>query len=128
MRLKHSWVAPLALILAGVALGQSAWGYDDVRKPVKPAGTLALRVAPAPKPSPATMAQGVQDELSAQFQRASGARSSLTAQQAKQAGWGFVADHFGQIDTSGKGYVTLAEISSFMAARSPQRLMQGAPQ
>ncbi|KGM30568.1 hypothetical protein P409_32270 [Inquilinus limosus MP06] len=89
---------------------------------------MALRTAPAPKPSPATMAQGVQDELAAQFQRASGSRASLTAQQAKKAGWGFVADHFGQIDTSGKGYVTLAEITSFMAARSPQKLMQGAPQ
>ncbi|OWJ63582.1 hypothetical protein [Inquilinus limosus] len=127
MRIKH-WVAPLALVAAGMALAQPSWGYDDVRKPVKPAGTLALRTAPAPRPSPATMAQGMQDELAAQFQRASGARSSLTAQQAKKAGWGFVADHFGQIDSSGKGYVTLAEISSFMAARSPQKLMQGAPQ
>lgn len=126
MTIKH-WVAPL--VLAGLALGHSAWGYDDVRKPIKPAGALALRTtAPAPKPSPATVAQGVQDELAAQFQRASGARASLTAQQAKAAGWGFVADHFGQIDTSRKGYVTLAEITSFMAARAPQKLMETAPQ
>lgn len=54
--------------------------------------------------------------------------SSLTAQQARKAGRGFVADHFGRIDTSGKGDVTLAEISQLMARRSPQKLMRGAPQ
>ena len=130
MMVKHSaWVAPLALGLVLAALGQSAWGYDDVRKPVKPLGALSLQTAtPAPKPSPATVAQGVQDELAAQFQRAAGSRQTLTAQEAKASGWGFVADHFSQIDTSRKGYVTLAEISSFMAARSPQKMMQAAPQ
>lgn len=123
MTVRHSaWVASLALVLAGIGLGRAAWGYDDVLKPIRPPGALALRTAPAPKPSPATMAQGVQDELAAQFQRAAGTRSALTAQQAKSAGWGFVADHFGQIDTSRKGYVTLGEISQFMAQRSPQKL------
>jgi hypothetical protein len=126
---RHSaCVASLALVLAGIGLGQPAWGYDDLLKPIRPQGVAALRVAPAPKPTPASVAQGVQDELTAQFQRAAGTRSSLTAQQAKSAGWGFVADHFGQIDTSRKGYVTLAEITSFMAARSPQMLMKSAPQ
>jgi hypothetical protein len=39
MTVRHSaWVASLALVLAGTGLGQSAHGYDHVRKPVKPAG------------------------------------------------------------------------------------------
>jgi hypothetical protein len=133
MRVKHSakysvCVASLALVLAGIGLGQSAWGYDDLLKPIRPQGAMSLRVAPAPKPSAATVAQSVQDELAQQFQQASGSRSSLTAQQAKAAGWGFVADHFGQIDTSRKGYVTLSEVSQFMANRAPQKVMQANPQ
>ncbi|WP_429229954.1 hypothetical protein [Inquilinus ginsengisoli] len=57
-----------------------------------------------------------------------GSDAAQIAQQAKAAGRGFVADHFDQIDTSGKGYVTLGEVSQFMAQRSPQKLMQSAPQ
>lgn len=130
MAWKHSaWVTPLAwaVVLAGVGLGQAAYGYDDVLKPIRPLGAQSRQAAvPVPKPSPATMEQSVQTELAAQFQQASGARRTLTAQQARTAGWGFIADHFSEIDTSRKGYVTLAEISRFMAQRSPQRLMQDA--
>lgn len=43
----------------------------------------------------------------------------LTAKGADDASWGFVADHFAEIDRDHDGYVTFSELSAFMDARSP---------
>jgi hypothetical protein len=66
---------------------------------------------------------GVQQELDkrlkSRFDAAAGPGGKLTAQTARAAGWGFVADHFSAIDKSGEGSVTLDQIQNYMSVRSP---------
>lgn len=72
---------------------------------------------------PAMNEENVQKELDQRlvdrFKAAAGSSPRLTAQQAKDAGWGFIADHFDQIDKKHHGYVTFDEIQAFMDGRSP---------
>jgi hypothetical protein len=46
------------------------------------------------------------------------ARRAIIGFLAKDAGWGFISDHFAQIDKQHHGYVTFDEIQAFMDARS----------
>ena len=48
----------------------------------------------------------------------------LSQQQAKAAGWGFVSDHFSEIDQSGSGYVRLDDVLRFQSQRTPQQVMR----
>ncbi|WP_271899344.1 hypothetical protein [Candidatus Phyllobacterium onerii] len=72
---------------------------------------------------PAMTAENIQKELEqrlkAQFEAAAGPSGKLTAQKAKDAGWGFVADHFNEISKSGRSSVSLNDINTFMSVRSP---------
>ncbi len=43
----------------------------------------------------------------------------LSVQGAKDAGWGFLADHFAEIDSRRDGYLTFDEVQTFLDARSP---------
>jgi len=62
----------------------------------------------------------VDNDLRQRFEEAAGhSNHLLTAQGAKDAGWGFMADHFAEIDDNRDGYLQFSEISGFMTARSP---------
>ncbi|MBE7210699.1 MAG: EF-hand domain-containing protein [Gluconacetobacter diazotrophicus] len=41
----------------------------------------------------------------------------LTFEQARDADWPQVANHFGEIDTAGRGWITAAQIHAFFRAR-----------
>jgi hypothetical protein len=67
----------------------------------------------------------VDAQLKAKFEAA--ARHSnqmLTAQGAIDAGWGFIADHFAEIDKNRDGSATFGEVSAFMQARSSGNQMK----
>jgi hypothetical protein len=81
--------------------------------PPEPAGTV---LRPATNES---IREELDERLVADFSAAAGSSPYLTAQQAKKAGWGFIADHFAEIDKSHAGYVTVNDIQAFMDARAP---------
>jgi hypothetical protein len=57
----------------------------------------------------------VNAELAARFAEAAGSASGLlTASQAKNASWGYVADHFAAIDRDHDGYVKFGDVLDFM--------------
>jgi hypothetical protein len=66
-----------------------------------------------------TIQQELNQRLENQFTAASGGSGRLTAQQAKKAGWGFIADHFDEITRGNGGSVSLDDVQNFMAERSP---------
>jgi hypothetical protein len=67
---------------------------------------------------PAITAETIQNELEqrlkAQFEAAAGPSGRITAQQAKNANWGYVADHFAAIDRDHDGYVKFGDVLDFM--------------
>jgi hypothetical protein len=61
----------------------------------------------------------VNAELAARFAEAVGASSGLlTKQQAKNASWGYIADHFAAIDRDHDGYVKLGDVLDFIQSGS----------
>ncbi|MBZ9600893.1 hypothetical protein [Phyllobacterium chamaecytisi] len=58
-------------------------------------------------------------ELRAKFDAAAKSRHLLTAQAANDAGWGFAADHFTEIDRDHDGYASFDEVQAFFDGRSP---------
>ncbi|TXR51135.1 hypothetical protein [Phyllobacterium endophyticum] len=94
---------------------------------ISPLGAGERMGFPPPDPPgtvrPAMTAENIQKELeqrlNAQFEAAAGPSGKLTAQKAKDAGWGFVADHFNEISKSGRSSVSLNDIRTFMSVRSP---------
>ncbi len=43
----------------------------------------------------------------------------MTLKHANDAGWGFVADHFAEIDRDHDGYASFDEVQAFFDGRSP---------
>ncbi|RCW86368.1 hypothetical protein [Phyllobacterium bourgognense] len=68
----------------------------------------------------------VNAEVAARFAEAAGTSSGLlTVSQAKNASWGYVADHFTAIDRDGDGYVKLGDVLDFMQGRSGSGVQSG---
>jgi len=72
-----------------------------------------------PKMTADSVRQEFDQRLKNKFAAAAGPSGRLTAQQAKDAGWGFIADHFDEIAGNNGDSVSLDEVRGFMAARSP---------
>ncbi|WP_271895565.1 hypothetical protein [Candidatus Phyllobacterium onerii] len=79
-----------------------------------------------PKPGAKTQKQDaasihklLDKELRAKFEAAAKSNHLLTAQAANDAGWGFVADQFAQIDVDHDGYASFDEVQTFFDGRSP---------
>lgn len=62
----------------------------------------------------------VDGHLKEMFDKAADPSSQLvTMAAAKAAGWGFVSDHFAEIDANRDGFITYGEYKRFLDARSP---------
>jgi hypothetical protein len=73
-----------------------------------------------PKMTQEEVQQAMDADIKARFDSAAGSSNvTLTAQRAKEASWGFVADHFAEIDGDHDGYIRYDDVATFMAARSP---------
>lgn len=114
-----------AVVLAGVALFASAAAGIAVADPIVGKMDQPLRDPWVPpelrKPSGGTPTQGpalraqVERKLKAAFDAADVSRSgSLTRQQATDAGLGFVARHFEQIDRQRAGTVRFDDIKRYL--------------
>ncbi|QND51600.1 hypothetical protein HB779_06575 [Phyllobacterium sp. 628] len=111
--MRYEVFSPVLLLAIGIMLASPAYAYDDLPvPPPAPAGTVL-------KPLTNESIQTELDQrLADRFRTAAGSSSQLTAQQAKDSGWGFISDHFAQIDKGHQGYVTFKQIQAFIDARS----------
>lgn len=101
-------------VRSGVSVHAMILNVDD-KSDAQPSGTplkLDARI----------VQDAVNQQLKRHFDRAAGASSQLTADAARAAGWGFIADHFPEIDRDNKGYVSYSDVSAFMKARSPLKV------
>lgn len=73
-----------------------------------------------PKLDPEGLQAQVDGHLKEMFDKAADPSSQLvTMAAAKAAGWGFVSDHFAEIDANRDGFITYGEYKRFLDARSP---------
>lgn len=107
-----SKVTLIAFLLTGVA--GSVQAGDRVEFPkLKPGEKVIEHDA-------ASIARQLDNELRAKFDAAAtNSNHLLTAQAASDASWGFVADHFAEIDRNSDGYASFDEVETFFDARSP---------
>src|SRR5579872_1067092 len=112
--------AVMTAALVSVIAAQPALAYDGVRR-------LPHQDAPnAPPPTEQSSWAGMQQNIERRFNDASGGGSSLTQEQARRAGWGWVSDNFSAIDKQRAGHVCLDDIKRFMQDQWPQHV-NGAP-
>jgi hypothetical protein len=77
-------------------------------------------------PAPTRATQGaelraqVAQKLKADFDAAAGATGTLTQVQARAAGLGLVARHFGEIDQTNSGVVRFEDVKRFLQRRGAQ--------
>ena len=117
------WLTASAIATLLPLIGMSnANAYDDMPKPPPPPKGW---VHPA-KPTENSVVQKVETQTTERFTAATGGdvNGMLSQQQAKAAGWGFVSDHFAEIDQSGSGYVRLDDVLRFQSQRTPQQVMR----
>jgi hypothetical protein len=72
-----------------------------------------------PEITPENMQRLFDADLRDRFESATGASGILTLKHANDAGWGFIGDHFAEIDRNRDGYLTFDEVQTFFDARSP---------
>ncbi|MCA8062523.1 MULTISPECIES: EF-hand domain-containing protein [unclassified Burkholderia] len=122
-------VVVAALACVGAATSVSAFAQaSDAAAPVRARqAQLGDPYVPpaARKPTAGTQTTGaalhaqVVRKLARQFSAADAQNTgSITESQARAAGLGYVANHFRQIDSSGNGRVSFADVQRYMQARS----------
>ncbi|MFC2255050.1 hypothetical protein ACETRX_36170 [Labrys portucalensis] len=83
----------------------------------------SLPGAPPPKPkTPAETQAAVIARLQQRFDMATGGRGVLTQREARESGWGWAADHFGEIDRQNRGIVNLDDVMNYIERTSQTRL------
>ena len=93
------------------AMAGSAVAGDRVWRPEPGAKSV--------KQDAASIQSRLDQELRAKFDAAAKSNHLLTAPAASDAGWGFVADHFTQIDGNHDGYASFGDVQAFFDGRSP---------
>ena len=109
--MKTLTISAFAIVIFSVS--GAAMAGDRIDKRPRPTGTKHVEL------NAANVQKTLDSELRATFNAASGGSNQLTAQQAIDAGWGFLADHFAEVDVNHDGYVNFSEVQSFFDARSP---------
>jgi hypothetical protein len=88
------------------------WVGDTLNIPPRDPGAKPLNAD--------TIRQDLKQRLQSQFDAAADPSSHLlSSARAKAADWGFVADHFAEIDRDNSGLISYGEIANYMDARSP---------
>ncbi len=127
--MKHShriFAALFAAAALGAALSAQAQAASAAPPDRQPGGEGGPWLPPAlrtPDPTPPSSGKALQEEVNRkllrQFQSADvTARGAITADEAKNARFGFVAQHFDEIDTARQGRVTFDQIKTFLEARA----------
>jgi hypothetical protein len=74
-------------------------------------------VAPPEPTQGAALREQVRAKLKRRFDAAAGPGGTLTAEQARSAGLGAIADQFGAIDRAGRGAIRFEDYERFLEAR-----------
>lgn len=113
-----------------VMAAPSAWAQQVAAPCADPCVPQRLRQAPAtPAASGTALQQQAVAKLRQRFTEADlDANGALTRDEARQAGLGWLVNHFDQIDTAGSGKVTFEDMRQYMAKRRKQALGPAAPQ
>lgn len=110
------WIAFSAAMAAAAAWGQGAVMERDWIEPwVPPAVAKSAQALPAPKRGAELRAE-VERRLRADFEAAA-PEGTLTREQARAAGLGFIAGHFEAIDRRGSGVVRFEDYRAFLKSR-----------
>lgn len=112
--------------LLGVLAGPAAWADEAAASPGPSREHLAQMGEPylppaARRPSMAAPTTGqalrlqVERKLQRQFEAAdTQGEGAITREQARQAGWGYLVNHFEQIDTAHSGKLSFAQVRQYM--------------
>ncbi len=113
-------VTALLILCAGMAGVANAGDRLD-KRPLPPGAATV-------KPDAASIQASIDKQLRQKFDAAAGKSNHLlTAQQSVDAGWGFLADHFAEIDRDHDGYLNFTEVENFFNARSPIKMERAQP-
>lgn len=115
-------LAPLAFVAAGLP-GMAAAQDNAMAGRADPWVPPAARVRSTEPPSSGAALQAqVANKLRQRFEAADIQRyGSITQEQARRAGLGFVSQHFEQIDSQRSGSVSFDELQRYLARRSAER-------
>lgn len=112
--MEHLMKRTSVLLVCALTFAVTARAAEELgAPPPEPAGTVLRPVTND------TIREELDKRLVDRFTAAAGSSPYLTAAQAKEAGWGFVSDHFAEIDKVRRGYVTIKEVRAFLDARGP---------
>ena len=112
----RSWIVLAAGMAAASAWGQGAVMERDWIEPwVPPAVAKSAQALPAPKRGAELRAE-VERKLRADFDAAAPG-GTLTREQARAAGLGFITRHFDAIDRRGSGVVRFEDYRAFLKSR-----------
>lgn len=119
---------PLPLLLAGLALLTLATGPatatdESMARRADPWVPPAARIRSAEPPSEGlALETQVTDKLRRRFEAADASRyGSISREQARRAGFGFVAQHFERIDAQRSGSISFQELQRFLARPAAER-------
>jgi hypothetical protein len=128
--MKMNWIEFRAALLAAVFLVPPA--STSAQTPANPPATVSGPmvdpwVPPELRhPAPSQPTQGaelraqVARKLKTDFDAAAGSSGTLTQAQAKAAGLGLIARHFGEIDQGNSGFVRFEDVKRFLQRRGAQ--------
>jgi len=123
----HRTMTFLTALLAAAALctplAVSAQSAPPDRQPGAEGGPWLPPALRNPDSAPPSTGKALQLEAERKLQRQFAAadvtsRGAITADEAKNGRFGFVAQHFDEIDTGRQGRVTFDQIKAFLAARA----------
>lgn len=105
-------------LLASLTIAAGAAAQTPYVEPGPSLPPELRKLTPAPAPSGAALRVQAMQKLKIRFEQADGnGNGMLTRDEATKAGFGFVATHFDEIDTSKRGAVTFDELALFMQQR-----------
>lgn len=110
----------LALPLGAIAQPGKAVSELPMLDPWVPPAVLE-KAMPAPATEGEALRAQVRAKLKRRFDAAAAPDGTLTAQQARSAGLGAIADQFGAIDRAGRGAVRFEDYERFLEGRREPR-------
>jgi hypothetical protein len=114
--MRTRWIGLVVLLASAQAWGQGAVAEVPLLDPwVPPAVTKAAETLPKAKRG-ADLRAEVERKLRADFDAAA-PQGTLTREQARAAGMGFIANHFEAIDRRGAGAVRFEDYRAFLKSR-----------
>jgi hypothetical protein len=114
---------PLSLLLLGALSGAAPAADESMARRADPWVPPEARIRSPEPPSEGLALQAqVLEKLRRRFEAADAGRyGSISREQARRAGFGFVAQHFERIDAQRSGSISFQELQRFLARPAAER-------